>query len=83
MLSVRMGQEYQVFTDASGLGMGGVFNNSWFSIPWPPQYRNKHINILELLGVATAIVTWFGNQSSVKIQIYTDNKTIGDIWYTG
>ena len=83
LLSIQMGHVYQVFTDASGLGMGGVCNGSWFSVPWLPQYRNKHINILELFGVATAIVTWFQNHNNVKILIYTDNKTIVDIWYTG
>ena len=59
LLSLQVGHVYQVFTDASGLGMEGVCNGSWFSVPWPPQYRNKHINILGTI--------WGGNIHSYVV----------------
>ena len=37
--------DLQISTDASNLGMGGICNKKWFSVPWPHHYKQKHINI--------------------------------------
>ena len=44
-----------LYTDASKLGMGGVFFNRWFSAAWPEALIHKHINVLELFAITTAI----------------------------
>ena len=75
--------DIQIFTDASNLGMGGVCNRMWFSTAWPKKYKDKHINILELFGVAAAICTWLEDKNNINVLIYTDNKNIVDIWYSG
>ena len=71
------------FTDASDLGMGGIFDNSWFSCPWPSQKLLPHINICELLAVVTAIFTWGNHFQNKQIIIYTDNLAIVHVWKSG
>ena len=74
---------FQMSTDASNLGMGGFFSGKWYSAAWPQKFQGFHINILELFSVATAILTWLRHVQDKTVLIFTDNKTIVDIWYTG
>ena len=83
MIVSKIKFQVHIFTDASKLGMGGVFNNKWFSVPWPEDIQDMHINILELIAVATSVCTWFAHNKNINVLIYTDNKVIVDIWYTG
>ena len=43
-------------TDASKLGMGGIFGSHWFSCAWPVHMVHKHINVLEMVAIAAAIL---------------------------
>ena len=72
-----------LYTDASSLGMGGVLGSKWFMTSWPPQCLLKHINVLELFAVFTAIRIWGSDWRDLDVVIYTDNKPITQIWLTG
>ena len=70
-------------TDASKLGMGGIFGSHWFSCAWPVHMVHKHINVLEMVAIAAAIFTWGRSWKDIDILVYTDNKPITQIWQTG
>ena len=63
--------------------MGGVFGHKWFSVQWPEGFEKWHINILEMIAVTTGVLTWFKRDYNKKVLIYSDNKTIVDIWFSG
>ncbi|XP_057312220.1 uncharacterized protein LOC130653724 [Hydractinia symbiolongicarpus] len=50
-----------LFKDASTVGFGTVFRNSWFCAPWPPTFHSFRINILELFAIVAAVRTWVVN----------------------
>lgn len=72
-----------LFTDASGVGFGAVFRNSWFCAPWPPTFHPFHINILELFAIVAAVRTWGREWRNLQIIIYTDNASIVHVWRSG
>ncbi|CAC5388246.1 unnamed protein product [Mytilus coruscus] len=52
-------------TDASQSGWGAHINNYQIAGVWPPQYKVKHINWLELKAVQLALQT-FSNKSTIQ-----------------
>ena len=72
----------QLHTDASGVGFGGVFNNSWFYHAWPPKFLDPNISIAykELFAIVVAIETWGHLLRHKQIKIFTDNETICNLW---
>ena len=71
--------DIHLFTDASGLGIGGVFGRRWFAIPltsfhnisWFPDVTDTlDINFWELLVLLVAFFTWssqFRNRQVINI----------------
>ena len=72
----------RLFTDASGIGIGGFYDGSWFSLPIN-NTRNLGIAYFELLAVLVATMTWGANLSNKQILILSDNESICQIWFTG
>ena len=62
---------------------GGGFFDRWFYAAWPTSLLDRHINVLELFAITTAIFIWGTTWQDRDIVIYTDNKPITDIWLTG
>lgn len=73
----------QLFTDASNLGMGGVFNNRWFSRKWPASFSVFDINFKEIFAIFAAIATWAKLLKNKQILVYCDNLNIVTVWKTG
>ena len=73
----------QLFTDASNLGMGGVYNNRWFSCTWPDNFLDSDINFKEIFAIFAAISTWAKHLSNKQILVYCDNLNIVTVWKTG
>ena len=76
-------QDLQLYTDASGIGLGGVFRNAWFSISLPTKFRDFHINVLELLAVVAAVFAWGPQLQDSAIKFFTDNMCIVQVWSRG
>ena len=72
-----------LFTDASGIGGGGVYGDEWFALPWPESHTSFHINILELLTIVAAVFTWGHEWANQQILFYTDNAPITFVWIKG
>ena len=50
---------------------------------WPLSYASKHINVLELLAIAVALLTWGMHYTDTDFVVFTDNKPITQIWLSG
>ena len=72
-----------LFTDASSIGCGGVYNTKWFSARWPSQFLEYHINFLELFAIWVAVFIWGSEWKNKQILFYTDNMPITNIWKNG
>ena len=72
-----------LFTDASNLGMGGVFENRWFVSPWPDHFLGFDINFKEIFAIFAAICTWAKFLANKQILVYCDNLNIVTVWKTG
>ena len=76
-------------TDASKIGLGGVFGNHWIQHPWPKTMNaltvGKAIDIdyLELFAIYAACATWGTQWASNRIVVCTDNRPIIDVWRAG
>ena len=84
--------DLHLFTDASALGLGGVFGDQWFSIPtsafhcipWFPQADEVFdINFWELLALFVAFLTWEHLFRDTQVTIHTDNEPLVYIWSRG
>ena len=73
----------RVYTDSSKKGMGAYFANHWFSVAWPSSFQDIHINVLEMVAVAAALLSFFRHNSHLNVLLYSDNKDVVDIWYSG
>ena len=78
-----------LYTDASGIGLGGVFGTHWFSEKWPAEFlavlekdKSVHINARELFAVCTAVEIWGPLLSKKQIKFFCDNETTCNIWRT-
>ena len=76
--------DFFLFTDASFLGLGAIFQNEWIQYKWPP-YDSKDVSIdfFELFAVVAAVLTWGHRWPGKRIVIVTDNKPITQIWHSG
>lgn len=80
---IMTSEQLNFFTDASGLGLGGWFEDRWFSIVLPKTDHTVPIHLLEFCAVAIAIVTWSDKLSNKQVLISTDNNDIVQVWKTG
>ena len=79
-------------TDASALGIGGVFGQRWFAIPrahfqaipwFPADSAPFDINFWELLALLVAFFTWSEDFRDKQVVIYTDNMPLVYMWSRG
>ena len=74
-----------LFTDASDIGMGGLFRDEWFSIKWPRHLSSDYCstNFQEIFAILTAVTTWAKKLSNKQILFYCDNETVVKILNAG
>ena len=72
--------QISLFTDASAVGFGAVFGNQWFSCKWPNNFPDYDINVKELFAVTATIFTWGHLLTNQQILLYSDNRTVCDVW---
>ena len=78
--------ELQLSTDASDLGLGCVYGTHWVFSPWHPDWAPSsrcHINVRELFAVWAAVYTWGEEWANKEVVIFSDNRAVVDIWFTG
>ena len=70
--------EMQLFTDASLIGFGGIFQNQWFCSEWPPELPSIKDGDLsmafrELYSIVAAALIWGKSWTSKRILFLSDN----------
>lgn len=66
-----------VFTDSSGShGFGGLHGNKWFYGPWPPEFADINIAILEMYPIVISFMLWQDDLSNRKVTIFSDNHAL-------
>lgn len=66
----------QLYTDASGLGFGGIFGNKWFYGKWTSDWHNYHITIKELFPIVVAVQLWGHEMSNKRVCFFSDNMAV-------
>lgn len=66
----------QLYTDASGLGFGGIFGNKWFYGQWTSDWHNYHITIKELFPIVVAVQLWGHEMSNKRVCFFSDNMAV-------
>ena len=75
--------ELNLFTDASMLGCGGIFQNKWFSLAWPDTFLSYDINFLELFAIFVAISTWGSLLKNKQSIVFCGNLDVVTVWKSG
>ena len=65
-----------LYTDASGLGFGGIFGMKWFSESWEQSWDNVHISVKELLPIVVAVHLWGDELRNKKVCFFSDNIAV-------
>ena len=80
---IAIASELSLFTDASNTGMGGVFQNKWFSAQWPHYMagNNCSTNFQEIFAIFTTI--WASKLRNKQLLIHCDNETVVSIINSG
>ena len=66
-----------IYTDASGTkGIGGIFDDRWFSSRVPRRFRHRDIQFKEIYAVLQAILRWGHLWRHHHIVFHIDNKAI-------
>ena len=84
-----LASDIRLFTDASKLGLGAIYEKRWIQARWPSSMAalntGKAIDIdyLELFAIFAACATWGHLWPGKRIVICTDNKPITDVWQAG
>ena len=70
--------EMQLFTDASLIGFGGIFQNQWFCSEWPPELPSIKDGDLsmafrELYPIVAVVLIWGKSWTSKRILFLSDN----------
>ena len=75
--------DLKLYTDASGLGLGAVYGNSWIQARWNNVCSGNGVDFQELFAIVAAAYTWGHQWAGQRIVFITDNKPITQIWDKG
>ena len=75
--------DLQLYTDASDIGYGATYGNSWIQGAWNNLESHLSIDYRELFAITTATFTWGHNWKGKRIVFVTDNKPITQVWDKG
>ena len=75
--------DIKLFTDASSIGFGAIYNNAWIQSKWPTPYTHHSIDYKELFAIWAACITWGSEWERKRIIFITDNKPITELWQSG
>jgi hypothetical protein len=70
-------QTVHIYTDASGTkGIGGVYEDLWFSSQVPCHFHNHNIQFKEIYAVLQAILCWGHQWRHCHVVFHIDNEAI-------
>ena len=75
--------DLELYSDASGLGIGAVFGRRWMSMPFTEPQKHYSIAWRELYAVLAACATWGRFLTGSRVLIFCDNSSVVSIVNTG
>ncbi|KAK3086988.1 hypothetical protein FSP39_000072 [Pinctada imbricata] len=72
----KSSETLNLYTDASNLGFGAVFNDQWFYHAWHASWENYHITIKELFPIVLALEVFAAQIANSKIIFHSDNLAV-------
>ncbi|XP_061170276.1 uncharacterized protein LOC133179566 [Saccostrea echinata] len=73
---LQTSETLQLYTDASGLGHGGVFGKQWFYGEWTTEWTKHHISVKELFPIVVAVHLWGNQMANKRICFFSDNMAV-------
>ena len=78
--------DFELYTDASGLGFGGFFQSAWFCQEWGPEHQHGPVSSImwrEMYPIAVAAQLWGPQWQTKKILLHCDNQAVATAWESG
>ena len=77
--------DIQLYTDASDIGWGAIYQQQWIQGAWVTQNGKvpHSIDFRELFAITAAAMTWGETWSGRRVVFITDNKPITQVWQSG
>ena len=75
--------DLQLFTDASSIGFGAIYKNSWIQGQWNDTQKLMSIDFKEMFAIVAAALVLGTNWKGKRIIFITDNLPITEIWQSG
>ena len=73
----------QLFTDASSIGFGAIYKNTWIQGQWNDTQKLMSIDFKEMFAIVAAALVWGTNWKGKSITFITDNLPIMELWRSG
>lgn len=75
-------KDLQLFTDASGIGFGGIYGSQWFYAAWPEKFTRDFIdiNFKELFAIVVAFEIWGPHFTNKQILFNSDSEVVCNLW---
>ncbi|KAK3101174.1 hypothetical protein FSP39_001529 [Pinctada imbricata] len=65
-----------LYTDASGIGLGGILGEKWFSGKWTSEWANFHISVKELFPIVVAVLLWGIEMTNKRVCFFSENMAV-------
>ena len=75
--------DIKLFTDASSIGFGAIYDNAWIQEKWPLSFIHHSIDYKELFAIWASCITSSSHWERKRIVFITDNKPITELWQSG
>ena len=73
----------EIHLDASLTGLGAVFDNMIYSLPFEKNYMSYNIVQLEILNILVACKVWPNHWANKRIKIWCDNLAVVEVLNSG
>ena len=72
--------DHEEFVDASLMGLGGVWNNAFYSCSLPVYVKSQErIVVFEMLNILIALRVWGHKWKDSRVVIWCDNRVVVDV----
>ncbi len=68
-----------MFSDSSKKGFGACYGSNWIQGVWPSEWKDFHINILELYPILALVETFGHKFRNSVIRFHCDNSSVVDV----
>ena len=74
-----LSQDLNLYTDSCPKGYGGTYKHHYFYGPFPTDWREYNIAVLELFPILAALKLFAHDMKNKHVVIHTDNHAVADV----